>query len=147
MSQRASEAGSKFGEQPRIDHVSSKYRFSVRSSVKSTCFAVSCFCLVLTFHNLCGATTIPIVTVLSPESEASSNANSSSFEGDSPVHYVAYATSADCVSGIATMKIYTGNGIVGYETHSSYLDVQLPLAAGVYHTGVKAWDNCGGISL
>lgn len=45
------------------------------------------------------------------------------------------------------MKIYTGNGIVGYETHSSYLDVQLPLAAGVYHTGVKAWDNCGGISL
>ncbi len=90
------------------------------------------------------AATVPVVHVVSPALVHSPN--SSTFTGISPVHYAAYADTSDCTAGISSMQIYTSTGTLAYSTHSSYLDVQLPLAAGTYPSVVKAWDKCGGVS-
>lgn len=114
--------------------------------MKPLSFILLCSFFFFNFLNLCGATTVPVITVLSPVAVSSNGASDGSFEGKSPIHYVAYAISPDCISGIASMKIYTGSGIVAFQTFSSYLDVQLPLKPNSYQTVVKAWDNCGGLS-
>jgi 6-phosphogluconolactonase (cycloisomerase 2 family) len=80
--------------------------------------------------------TTPVVTVTSP-------ANGST--DGSPVNFVASASSPDCSSGIAAMRIYTAPGDGAYTTDSSSLNVNLSLAAGTYNTVVQAWDNCGGV--
>jgi 6-phosphogluconolactonase (cycloisomerase 2 family) len=80
--------------------------------------------------------TTPVVTVTSP---------SSGSQDSSPVNFIASASSPDCASGIAAMRIYTAPGVGAYTTDSDSLNVDLPLGAGTYNTVVQAWDNCGGV--
>ncbi len=80
--------------------------------------------------------TTPVVIVTSP-------ANGS--QDQSPVNFIASASSPDCPSGIAAMRIYTAPGVGAYTTDSDSLNVDLSLAAGTYNTVVQAWDNCGGV--
>ncbi len=87
------------------------------------------------FSKVASATT-PVVTVTSP-------ANGS--QDSSPVNFTASASSPDCSSGIAAMRIYTAPSQSAYTTDSNKLDVNLTLAAGTYNTVVQAWDNCGGV--
>jgi hypothetical protein len=93
-------------------------------------FSLSMFNLTI-FSNVAFATT-PIVTVTSP-------ANGS--QDASPVNFTASASSPDCATGIAAMRIYTSPGNGAYTTDSDHLDVNLTLAAGSYDTVVQAWDN------
>ncbi|HEY7097915.1 MAG TPA: hypothetical protein VH437_14410 [Terriglobales bacterium] len=107
-------------------------------------FTLAGFLSFLLLSSFSYAATVPVVHVLSPALVHSPN--SSQFTGISSIHYVAYSDSTDCAAGIASMQIYTSGGNLAYSTHSSYLDVQLPLAPGTYPSVVKAWDNCGGVS-
>ncbi len=61
----------------------------------------------------------------------------------SPVHYVASATSS-CSKGVASMGIYTANNELAYTTQGNTLDTNLNLSPGTYHTAVEEWDYCGG---
>lgn len=87
------------------------------------------------FADVAFATT-PVVKVTSPTNGS---------QDGSPVDFKASASSPDCSTGIAAMRIYTapGNGV--YTADSSTLDVNLPMAPGTYNTVVQAWDNCGGV--
>lgn len=76
----------------------------------------------------------------------SSGQNTNLYRGDSPTHVVAYATSANCASGISAIQIYTADGVLAYSSLSSYVDVQLPLSPNYYELVIKAWDNCGGVA-
>jgi 6-phosphogluconolactonase (cycloisomerase 2 family) len=80
---------------------------------------------------------VPVVSVTSPVSGSSDN---------SPVHYVASASSPQCAKGIAAMRIYTGPHISVYTVASDHLDAEIPLSPGNFNTVVEAWDNCGGVA-
>ncbi|MCU1297153.1 MAG: hypothetical protein JWO91_1431, partial [Acidobacteriaceae bacterium] len=102
--------------------------------------------LALAFTLSSFGSTVPAVAVLSPAAVGSGSPNTTNFRGPAPIHYVAFATSPDCASGISSLQIYTATGVLAYSTRSSFLDVQLPLSPGFYNTQIKAWDNCGGVS-
>lgn len=84
---------------------------------------------------LASATT-PVVTVNTP-------ANNSPV--GSSIHYVATATSSECASGIAAMRIYTAPHQAAYTVNGGSLDASITLSPGTYDTVVQAWDNCGGV--
>lgn len=63
----------------------------------------------------------------------------------SPVHYVASATTS-CSKGIASMGIYTAPYQLAYTSNGNKLDARLSLNSGTYNTVVEAWDYCGGAS-
>lgn len=63
----------------------------------------------------------------------------------SPVHYVASATSS-CAGGVASMGIYTAPGVLAYTTNGASLNTSLSLSPGTYNTVVQEWDYCGGAS-
>src|SRR5450432_164853 len=97
-------------------------------------------CLLLlsgfsTFNDTAFAST-PLVTVTSPGNGS---------QDGSPVNFIASATSPDCASGIAAIRIYTAPGVGAYTVDASSLNVNLSLAAGTYNMAVQAWDNCGGV--
>lgn len=62
------------------------------------------------------------------------------------MHLVAYAHSTDCPSGINAMQVYIADGVIAYQTYSTYLDIEVPLGSNNVLTVVKAWDNCGGVN-
>jgi hypothetical protein len=64
----------------------------------------------------------------------------------SPVHFVATATTNSCSKGVASMGIYTSPGVLAYTTPGSKLDTSLQLADGKYPVVIEEWDNCGGAS-
>ena len=104
-------------------------------------------CLVFLATSVAFAqTTQPIVTLYAPSLAYSNGNNGAEYYGDGPVHIVAGATSLDCVGGISAFVIYTADNQVGYESYSSYIDVQLPLTPAFYQMDIKAFDNCGGSS-
>jgi hypothetical protein len=72
------------------------------------------------FTNVAFATT-PVVTVTSPTNGS---------QDGSPVNFTASASSPDCSSGIAAMRIYTAPGDGAYTTDSDSLNVNLSLAPG-----------------
>ncbi|HEY3973089.1 MAG TPA: beta-propeller fold lactonase family protein [Candidatus Sulfotelmatobacter sp.] len=80
--------------------------------------------------------TTPVVTVTSPAPGA---------QVSSPINFVASASSPNCASGIAAMRIYAAPGDGVYTVDASQLNTNISLAAGTYHTVVQAWDNCGGV--
>jgi phospholipase C len=61
----------------------------------------------------------------------------------SPVHYVASATSS-CAQGVASMGIYTAPNVLAYTSNGASLNTSLNLSPGVYNTVVEEWDFCGG---
>lgn len=93
-----------------------------------------------------GATTSPSVHVVSPIIVNSGNPNTGLWSGSSPMHLVAYADSTDCPSGINAMQVYIADGVVAYQTYSTYIDIEVPLGSNNVLTVVKAWDNCGGVN-
>ena len=90
---------------------------------------------LVVFAEVAFATT-PVVKVTSPTNGS---------KDGSPVNFAASASSPDCSTGIAAMRIYTAPGNGAYTVDSSTLDVNLPMAPGTYNTVVQAWDNCGGV--
>jgi hypothetical protein len=88
--------------------------------------------------------TTPTVQIVSPI--AVSSGEGMPWEGSSPMHLVAYATTSDCSSGISGMQVYTGDNQLAYKTFSSYLDILVPYNASSTIT-VKGWDNCGGMNV
>jgi hypothetical protein len=80
---------------------------------------------------------IPIVTVIAPKAGTSAG---------SPVFYEAYATSAACTKGVASMRIYTADHVAAYTVNGAHLETFIKLAPGTYNTVVQAWDNCGGVA-
>jgi hypothetical protein len=85
----------------------------------------------------------PFVQILSPVAVNSNPPDTVNWEGSSPMHLVAYATTSDCGSGISGMQVYTGDNQLFYSSSSSYLDIYVPYVAGST-ISVKGWDNCGG---
>ncbi len=59
------------------------------------------------------------------------------------VQFVASATTS-CRSGVAAMGIYTAPGVLAFKVNGANLNTSLTLNAGVNHTVVEEWDNCGG---
>jgi len=59
------------------------------------------------------------------------------------VQFVASATT-NCKSGVAAMGIYTAPGVLAFKVNGANLNTSLTLNAGVNHTVVEEWDNCGG---
>ena len=90
----------------------------------------------LSFVVLTLASSFAGVTVSSPGSGSSMQ---------SPVHFVASATTS-CASGVAAMGIYTAPNLLTYVVQGAKLDTSLSLATGSYHTVVQSWDHCGGAS-
>ncbi len=90
-----------------------------------------------------GATTAPLnltVTKAAPTGvTVTSPASGSSVQ--SPIHYVATATSA-CAQGIASMGIYVNNTLK-YVVNGASLNTELTLNPGTYNTVVQEWDHCG----
>lgn len=59
------------------------------------------------------------------------------------VQFVASATTS-CKAGVAAMGIYTAPGALAFKVNGANLNTSLTLSAGVNHTVVQEWDNCGG---
>jgi len=81
--------------------------------------------------------TTPVVTVTLPAAGS---------QNESPVHFVASATSANCSKGIAAMRIYTAPHVGVYTVDSAHLDTEIPMGPGYFNTVIVAWDNCGGVT-
>jgi len=62
---------------------------------------------------------------------------------NSPVHFVAAASSPACAKGIAAMRIYPSPFVNAYTVDSNRLDTYLSLPDGAYNTFIQAWDKCG----
>lgn len=75
------------------------------------------------------------VDVISPVPQSGAN---------SPVHYVATATTA-CAQGIRAMAVIL-QGQQIHLTQGASLNTNLTFDPGIHETIVKAWDNCGGSS-
>src|SRR5664279_4815354 len=74
------------------------------------------------------------VTITSPTPGSSVN---------SPVHYVATASTGTCASGVAAMGIYVNNKLV-YSVNAAKIDTLVTMALGAEHSVVEEWDKCGG---
>lgn len=79
----------------------------------------------------------PTLTVTSPQSGATL---------ESPVHFVASATSPACPNGVSAVGVYTSPGVLAYSETGSHLNTYIPLASGTYSPVVQVWDNCGGVA-
>jgi phospholipase C len=93
---------------------------------------LSCLLALLTT----AAPAFATVTVTSPASGATVN---------SPVQYVATATTSTCAKGVASMGIYVNNKLT-YVVNGASLNTSLTLNPGPYNTVVEEWDKCGGAS-
>ena len=71
------------------------------------------------------------------------SAPSGGLTGQSPVHYIANA-STSCSKGVSAIGIYTAPYQLAYVIKGAALDTNIPLSAGSYNTVVQSWDNCGG---
>lgn len=93
-----------------------------------------CVCLLVCLVCLAVPAALAAVSVSAPT-------NGSTVQ--SPVHYVASATSS-CSKGVASMGIYTASNQLAYTTQGKTLDTDLNLSPGTYYTVVEEWDYCGG---
>ena len=103
--------------------------------------------LAFSFSIASFASTTPVVTVVSPVAVSSGGTNNIPYDGPSPVHFVGWATSADCPRGIRAMSIYSSTGVLAYQTRSSFVDAQLTMPPGSYASIVQVTDSCGGRSF
>ena len=62
----------------------------------------------------------------------------------SPVPFVATASSTTCAAGVAAMGIYTASGVLAYAVNGNTLNTTINLGPGHYNTVVQEWDRCGG---
>src|SRR5580693_8316402 len=94
--------------------------------MKTVCFTTGIF-LTLAVSALAN------VSVSSPTNGATVN---------SPVHYVATATTT-CSKGVASMGIYVDNNLV-YVVNGAKMDHNQSISSGKHHTVVEEWDYCKG---
>ena len=94
------------------------------------------FCAAIVFLSGMASGTTPVVSVKLPVAGSQNN---------SPVHYVASASSPDCPQGIAAMRIYSAPYTGVYTVDAASLDTRVPISPGYFTTVVEAWDNCGGV--
>jgi hypothetical protein len=92
---------------------------------------------------LCLVVCLVCLTVPAAFAGVSASAPNNGSTVQSPVHYVASATSS-CSKGVASMGIYTANNALAYTTQGNTLNTHLNLNPGTYHTVVEEWDYCGG---
>jgi hypothetical protein len=104
------------------------------------------FVALLAAVTYAGAATSPSVHIVSPIVVNSGSPNTGLWSGSSPMHLVAYAESTDCPSGINAIQVYVADGVVAYQTYSTYVDIEVPLGPDRVLTVVKVWDNCGGVN-
>jgi phospholipase C len=97
---------------------------------------VKFFCHVVSLFLTVAAPAFAGVTVSSPASGTTVN---------SPVQYVATATTTTCSTGVASMGIYVNNKLT-YVVNGASLNTALSLNPGPYNTVVEEWDRCGGAS-
>jgi hypothetical protein len=64
---------------------------------------------------------------------------------ESPVNYVATATTTTCSKGVASTGIYV-DGTLTYVAPGASLNADLSMTKGSHNTVVEEWDNCGGAS-
>jgi 6-phosphogluconolactonase (cycloisomerase 2 family) len=102
-----------------------------RSVVRISVF-ISSFAVFIAY----ASASTPVVTVTSPHAGS---------QDSSPVNFTATASSPDCSSGIAAMRIYPSSGDAAYTVGAAQLDVNINLTPGSYAAVVQAWDNCGGV--
>ena len=98
-------------------------------------------CCALAFFLAGTASATLSVNVISPSIGYQGTAS-----GGTPVFYEAYATSPECASGIAAMRIYTAAGVSAYTVNGGHLETFIALPLGNYSTVVQAWDNCGAVA-
>lgn len=92
------------------------------------------FCIA--FGSIAFAST-PTVSVSSPHSGATL---------ESPVHFVASASSPACPNGVSAVGVYTSPGVLAYSETGSRLNTYIPLVTGSYSPVIQVWDNCGGVA-
>lgn len=101
---------------------------------------------VLALASALFASTTPQLTIVSPVAVNSGGTAGTSYIGPNPVHFVGWAVSPDCPSGINAMRVYSSAGVLAYAAQSSFIDEQLNLPPGSYNSIVEVTDNCGGTS-
>jgi len=89
------------------------------------------------------ATCIFLMFAASAFANVSASSPSNGATVNSPVHYVATATTNTCAKGVASMGIYVDNNLV-YVANGAKMDHDQSISSGKHHTVVVAWDYCGG---
>ena len=129
-------------------YVDNQLKFVVNGASLNTSLAISpgSHGTVMEEWDFCGGATytkIPITVTSQGGVSVSSPANNSTV--NSPVHYVATATTSTCSKGVASMGIYVDNQLT-YVVNGSSMNTKLALNPGKYNTVVEEWDYCGGAS-
>jgi hypothetical protein len=95
--------------------------------------------ILILFTGLASATLT--ITMISPTTASGGTAL-----GGTPVFFEAYATSPECSSGVASMRIYTDPGVDAYTVAGGHLETFIALPLGSYDATIQAWDNCGAVA-
>jgi hypothetical protein len=95
------------------------------------------------WDNCGGAATAAVTITVSSQSGVSVASPGNGGTVNSPVNYVASATTS-CSKGVGAMGIYTSQGALAYVANGASLNTNLNLNPGTYNTVVEEWDNCGG---
>jgi hypothetical protein len=104
--------------------------------------------VVQEWDNCGGVAKTPVaITVAGPQSggsvQVTAPVNNSTVSPT--VQFVASATTS-CPAGVAAMGIYTAPGVLAFKVNGAKLSTSVALKAGINHTVVEEWDNCGGAS-
>jgi polyvinyl alcohol dehydrogenase (cytochrome) len=97
------------------------------------------------YHRVYRGTANNKVYDLTPAPAVTVNAPINGAQVTSPVQFTASAASPHCPNGVASLRIYTAPGQIGYTVDASSLNVALALSPGTYNTVVQSWDNCGNV--
>ncbi len=89
-----------------------------------------------------GASYTKVAITVSNQSGVNVTAPANNAGVNSPVSYVATATSS-CGQGVASMGIYVNNNLT-YVVGGAKLNTTVTLNPGTYDTVVQEWDHCGG---
>ena len=92
-----------------------------------------------------GATFTPVAITVTSQSGIFLTSPAINSIVNSPVNYVATATTSTCSKGVASMGVYVNNKLVIVQNGAS-LNTQVSLGAGSQNTVVEEWDKCGGAS-
>jgi len=92
-----------------------------------------------------GATFTPVDITVSSRTGVWVTSPTNNSKVNSPVSYVATATTASCGKGVASMGVYVDSKLV-YVVGGASLNTKLNISSGNHHTVVEEWDYCGGAS-
>ena len=93
--------------------------------------------------NFCFATGISLMLAASAFGNVYVTSPTNNSTVNSPVHYVATATTSTCSKGVASMGIYVDDILV-YVVNGAKMDHDQSISSGKHHTVVEEWDYCSG---